>query len=41
MSGGALDVPAEIELVSTSEVLKSKRKTSNNFRTRGGGKRKR
>ena len=40
MSGGALDVPAEIELVSTSEVLKSKRKTSNNFRTHRG-KRKR
>ena len=41
MSGGALDVPAEIELVSSSEILKSKRKTSNNFRNRGGGKRKR
>ena len=40
MSGGALDVPAEIELVSSSEILKSKRKTSNNFRNRGG-KRKR
>ena len=42
MSGGTLDVPAEVELVSSSEILKSKRKTSNNFRTnRGGGKRKR
>lgn len=41
MSGGALDVPAEIELVSSSEILKSKRKTSNNFRTRSGSKRKR
>ena len=42
MSGGALDVPAEVELVSSSEILKSKRKTSNNFRNRGGGgKRKR
>lgn len=42
MSGGVLDVPAEIELVSSSEILKSKRKTSNNFRSRpGGGKRKR
>ena len=41
-SGGALDVPAEVELVSSSEILKSKRKTSNNFRNRGGGgKRKR
>jgi len=40
MSGGALDVPAEVELVSSSEILKSKRKTSNNFRNRGG-KRKR
>ena len=30
----------QIELVSTSEVLKSKRKTSNNFRTHRG-KRKR
>jgi hypothetical protein len=41
MSGGALDVPAEIDLMSSSEILKSKRKTSNNFRSRGGGKRKR
>ena len=41
MSGGALDVPAEIELVSSSEILKSKRKTSNNFRQHRGGKRKR
>lgn len=41
MSGGALDVPAEKELVSSSEILKSKRKTSNNFRQHRGGKRKR
>ncbi len=42
MSDGKLDVPAEVDLVSSSEVLKSKRKTSNNFRNhRGGGKRKR
>lgn len=41
MSGGKLDVPAETELVSSSEVMKSKRKTSNNFRNHRGGKRKR
>lgn len=41
MSGGVLDVPAEVELVSSSEILKSKRKTSNNFRQHRGGKRKR
>ena len=40
MSEGALDVPAEVELVSSSEILKSKRKTSNNFRQHRG-KRKR
>ena len=39
MSGGALDVPAEKDLVSSSEILKSKRKTSNNFRNRGKRKR--
>ena len=41
VSGGTLDVPAEKELVSSSEILKSKRKTSNNFRQHRGGKRKR
>jgi len=41
MSDGKLDVPAETELVSSSEVMKSKRKTSNNFRNHRGGKRKR
>jgi len=41
MSGGALILPEEAELVSSAEILKSKRKTSDALDRHRGKKRKR